>query len=657
MRILLFLLVPSLALAEFPSEGRWSVATSWESGWPSQWNHASPTSSKKEGDWTLHEAEINLTGGALIVQDAQRTRPNKLIEVRRRWEWTGSSPLETVTLSFRWQVPFEKGARPFLPGISYYDNPAGQSVDPSRIPVISASKSLRRGFYEEHRFPQPFASAEGLLDGKLTIAALHTVPSPVHQGSRQDQWWSLGVEYLTDSIEFASYSGPVASNGSNAVIKGLQRRWVDYDNTSITLKPGAIIEKTYFIESAPVTERGAGFQTPMWTAIRLAEPFDSNGFPPFKEVVALKFRDTIRRWQEGSGYAGIKAFPGEKRTWVDLAWAGQSEAYAYPMLRIGDHFDIKDSREFVQSGIDFITTSPIGKSGFAIRYDYAKGAWEKKTNPLSQAQAINNLLDAFRTAKEDSKIDTTKWEDFLRRACDFHSSRIMEDNWEPTSTNEAFLIAPLARGAAILDNLNYLVAAHKAAEHYAERHRSMDEPYWGGTLDARCEDKEGAWAAFQGFLAMHEATGEKKWLDRARHAADVVLTYLYVWDVPMPSGRLADHAFKSRGWTSVSVQNMHLDVYGVLCAPALWKLGELTGEKDYQRLARLMIVSCGQLLDPVGGHGEQIHQTNYAQHYDFSDPIGVRGDYIEEWNVYWLSAHFLVAAAQLDEMNVPWQTW
>ena len=233
----------------------------------------------------------------------------------------------------------------------------------------------------------------------------------------------------------------------------------------------------------------------------------------------------------------------------------------------------------------------------------------------------------------------------------------MEDNWEPTSTNEAFLIAPLARGAAILDNLNYLVAAHKAAEHYAERHRSMDEPYWGGTLDARCEDKEGAWAAFQGFLAMHEATGEKKWLDRARHAADVVLTYLYVWDVPMPPGRLADHAFKSRGWTSVSVQNMHLDVYGVLCAPALWKVGELTREKDYQRLARLMIVSCGQLLDPVGGHGEQIHQTNYAQHYDFSDPIGVRGDYIEEWNVYWLSAHFLVAAAQLDEMNVPWQTW
>jgi hypothetical protein len=35
----------------------------------------------------------------------------------------------------------------------------------------------------------------------------------------------------------------------------------------------------------------------------------------------------------------------------------------------------------------------------------------------------------------------------------------------------------------------------------------------------------------------------------------------------------------------------------------------------------------------------------------------VRGDYIESWNVYWLSAHFLVAAAQFDEMGVDVLSW
>jgi hypothetical protein len=68
-------------------------------------------------------------------------------------------------------------------------------------------------------------------------------------------------------------------------------------------------------------------------------------------------------------------------------------------------------------------------------------------------------------------------------------------------------------------------------------------------------------------------------------------------------------------------------------------------------------ISCGQLLDPTGLHGEQIHQTNFAQHYRFSDLTGVRGDYIENWDVYWISAHFLVTAARFENMRIPWQDW
>ena len=64
--------------------------------------------------------------------------------------------------------------------------------------------------------------------------------------------------------------------------------------------------------------------------------------------------------------------------------------------------------------------------------------------------------------------------------------------------------------------------------------------------------------------------------------------------------------------------------------------------------------ACGQLVDAEGGQGEQLHQTNYAQHYDVQELKGVRGDYVESWNVYWISAHFLTAAAQLEEMAVDW---
>lgn len=180
----------------------------------------------------------------------------------------------------------------------------------------------------------------------------------------------------------------------------------------------------------------------------------------------------------------------------------------------------------------------------------------------------------------------------------------------------------------------------------------MKEPYWGGTLDASCEDKEAAWAAFQGFLAAHDLTGEKKYLEWAGHACDVMLTYLVVWDIDMPAGRLRDHGFKSRGWTVVSPQNQHIDMYGVLCAPSVYRLGQILNREDYQKLAPVMFRTCGQMIDPFGSQGEQLQQTNYGQQRSVMDVPGLRGEYSENWTVFWITAHFLNGAAQFLELGV-----
>ena len=180
----------------------------------------------------------------------------------------------------------------------------------------------------------------------------------------------------------------------------------------------------------------------------------------------------------------------------------------------------------------------------------------------------------------------------------------------------------------------------------------MSEPYWGGTLDASCEDKEGAWAALEGFLALYQLTKEDRHLHWAQHAADVVLTYLVVWDIDLPAGRLRNHGFKTRGWTAVSVQNQHIDVYGVLIAPSIYRLGQLTNRSELQDLALLMFRSCGQLIDPFGSQGEQPQQTNYAQRGEVKSAFRLRGDYVEDWTVFWITAHFLNAAAQFKELGV-----
>ncbi|HOH49572.1 MAG TPA: hypothetical protein PLI98_02495, partial [Candidatus Hydrogenedentes bacterium] len=133
----------------------------------------------------------------------------------------------------------------------------------------------------------------------------------------------------------------------------------------------------------------------------------------------------------------------------------------------------------------------------------------------------------------------------------------------------------------------------------------------------------------------------------------VVLTYVVVWDMDLPAGRLRDHAFKTRGWTAVSPQNMHIDAFGVLIAPLVRRLGVLTDDGTLRDLSLLMYRSCGQLMDPHGSQGEQPMHTNYAQRGEVNGPHGLRGGYVETWTVFWLTAHFLNAAAQFAEMGVP----
>ena len=48
-----------------------------------------------------------------------------------------------------------------------------------------------------------------------------------------------------------------------------------------------------------------------------------------------------------------------------------------------------------------------------------------------------------------------------------HAQRILNADWHPVSTNEGFLIAPLAQGAGLLDMPILAKAAIKAAERMA----------------------------------------------------------------------------------------------------------------------------------------------------------------------------------------------
>ena len=631
-----------------PDEGLWSVATGWEDDWMCSWVHADPQKVEQCGDWTVLSGKMALDGGELLLRDSYRQIRDGLVQCVRRYEWTGSETLKGVTLSVRMKMAGER-MMPLLPGILYYGNKNGAKVNPNIIPVYNGEPG-EFAIFEEHRYPMPFAMLENVPEGYA--AAVHILPSPVRGAVLADQWWSLGVEAKDGFSEFVMYSGPIGYNGRHSVAKALQKTPMRYADTYVDMEPGRIIEKTFYVEVYPIEDEGTGFQTPVYTSIDLHRPFDADRFPSFEEIVRGKFNFAKSRWIDlGNGAVGFNMYDSSLRKELVMGWCGQADSPGYSLQVLNDRLKDADVEEMVRKSMDFLTTYRVNpQTGlFPVRYD---GKGYSQGEPVSCGQAMYNFAKAIETARKSRKYDVRKWEGFLREAADAASARIISDDWNPRSTAEGFYIAPLAIASDLFKDKSHRAAAEKAAELYADRHLKMNGCYWGGTLDATCEDKEGSWAAFQGFLEMYERFKDEKYLKWAKHAMDVCLSYVVVWDIPLPAGRMADYNFKTTGWTVVSAQNQHIDVYGVLFAPEVYKMGRYLGDDRLCSLAKVMYRSCYQLTDAYGSQGEQLQQTNFAQRGDMSNVYKLRGGYAERWTVFWITAHFLNAAARFVEIGV-----
>ncbi|QDV61682.1 hypothetical protein Mal65_08090 [Crateriforma conspicua] len=653
-----------------PADGLWTIGTGWSKHAPQAWHHASPIHTQTLGPWTHFTGTVQTPDGPWRVSDQYRVDDNGLVHAKRRWQYLGDAPSGPVVLSVRYRVSprGDDSLKPFLPGIQYYGNPSGTRIDPTRVPTWQSEPGFS-ALYQEHRYPMPFAAA---IDSGRGVAALHSRPSKLPAAARDDLWWSLGLIQREDGVELTLQSGPVATNGQPGMAKARQTKLFPFDDAHmVAVEPGTVIEKQFWIQLADAPVVGHEFQKPLWTSIDLFDPVADRSMPAIEDVMSAKLRDTFDRWHQDAQCRGFRTRPPQAQSWMMMGWADRAEVPGHALLTLdlaGQCDDPVLWKRRAAESLDFLCQSPtVGKKAdpmFAIVYDYQQHRWLQRTNPLSTAQALTGIARAIRSVRDqhsgdgEPAVDVSKWETFLAAQLDLIRDRVGRADWHPVSTNEAFAIAPLVLGSELMQREDWMDSARRLADHTIDRHLTMAEPYWGGTLDARCEDKEGAWAALQGFAALYESTGDKKYLDAAVHAADVCLSYLYVWDVDLPPGRLADQAVKTRGWTDVSVQNQHLDVFGVVFTPVIWQLGDWTGDSRYHQLAQVMLVSCGQMTDlATGVQGEQLFQTNYQQHDAGETIAGMRGGYSEAWNIYWITAHFLTAAAEFQRLGVDWRSF
>ena len=627
-----------------PPEGHWAVASGWQDEAPCFWHYGKITEFKSAEKRFIMRGKVSLPHGECLCSDVCVWRNENLLEIKRRWEYLGDGE-ENITLSIRFRHN-ENYGKLLMPAILYHGNPSGRrGTNPDGIPALDRFDGSK-GFFEEHRFPAPFVSSEG---ANKTAAALHTIPSPLKNANRNDLWWSLGAEYIDGETELAAYSGYLHGNGRNGVAKANQRRWLEIKNCCIKLIPGAVVEKRFLLQVSAFTSAGSGFIPALDAAIKIHSP---HSLPvDIKEVMQRKYSYALSRSYRNGKVAGAlfnSARNGEQE--IVFGWCGRSEVMGYAPTVLGEIYGDDDALKRADECFDFLVSSPINENGFFVAYDIPSGQWRNQ-DFVSQGQTLEVFALSLQDRKKRGLTLKQSWLDFLCRTCDTLAARVEKSDWRPVSTNEAFLAAPLAAAAELLGEKRFAGAALKIADHYIARHIDMTEPYWGGTLDACCEDKEGAAAAMSAFFTAWELSGETKYLSAAEHATAVYLTYYQLWTIAMPPGLLADNGFDSCGWTAVSVQNMHLDVYGVWVTPLLLKIADALGRENWKALAIPMFVNCGQLLDFEGSQGEQIQQTNFGQRKPCDNVELLRGHYVEAWEVFWITAAFLYTASQLEQMG------
>lgn len=147
----------------------------------------------------------------------------------------------------------------------------------------------------------------------------------------------------------------------------------------------------------------------------------------------------------------------------------------------------------------------------------------------------------------------------------------------------------------------YLRTAERAGDYYA---RFVESEFLNGApedVDLAPSSEDG-YVAVMSYMALHRRTGDPRWLELARHAADWMLTFRYTYDVTFPPGTLLErYDFGTRGADNASPSNQHLHSYGLVCSAELAELSRACGDPMYVERAREGLACFRQLVPRFDG--------------------------------------------------------
>jgi len=355
---------------------------------------------------------------------------------------------------------------------------------------------------------------------------------------------------------------------------------------------------------------------------------------------------------------------------MQLGFCGRPLLNGFNTLEYGEQHHEQDLIDQANAIFDSFLQNGFTKAGYffdEIFFHDGIPADDKVVHSIrQQSEGIYAVLLYLKYEKEQGRKHK-EWEQRIRtlldnfltlQKADGHYARKFNDSGadiDASGGSTPSATSALVMGYKYFGDKRYLAAAKRTVD-YLEQNIISKSDYFSSTLDANCEDKEAAIAAVTAtyYLAMVTKAKERQhYIDLCRQAAYFALSWYYLWDVPFAQGQmLGDLGFRSRGWSNVSVENNHVDVFVFELAHIVKWLGETLQEPRFMQMNDLIYSSLNQLMptpERLCGIGHEGFNPEVVQHTAWDYGRNGKGYYNDIFAPGW-------TAASLWELYSPQRT-